>query len=115
MKGLIERQKDTQIDLKTSTTGFRRVFDGFSARYLYHCDPTWLDYHANMDWQQAVSLLIVATTAGLFIWARFRRRKFSLERDTHCGCASAGGPASKSSIVFRARKGERPQIIVKSR
>src|SRR5438132_1685058 len=57
-----------------------------------------------MDWQQAVSLLIVATTAGLFLWARFRRRKFSLERDTHCGCASPGGAASKGSIVFRARK-----------
>jgi len=73
-----------------------------------------MDYLPAMDWQQAVSLLIVATTAGLFLWARFRRRKFSLERDTHCGCASAGGPASKSSIVFRARKGERPQVIVKS-
>jgi hypothetical protein len=67
-----------------------------------------------MDWQQVVSLLIVAATASLFIGARFRRRKFSLERDTHCGCASEGGPASKSSIVFHARKGERPQIIVKT-
>jgi len=81
---------------------------------IIYCEAARLDYLANMDWQQAVSLLIVAATAGLFLWARFRRRKFSLERDTHCGCASAGGPASKSSIVFRARKGERPQIIVKS-
>ena len=79
-----------------------------------YCEAAWLDYLANMHWQQAVSLLIVAATAGLFLWARFRRRKFSLERDTHCGCALPGGPASKSSIVFRARKGERPQIIVKS-
>jgi hypothetical protein len=67
-----------------------------------------------MDWQQAVSLLIIAVTAGLFILERFRRRKFSLGRDTHCGCASPAGAASKSSIVFRARKGERPQIIVRS-
>jgi len=68
-----------------------------------------------MDWQQAVSLLIVAATAGLFFRARFARRKFSFERDTHCGCVSADGAAAKSSIVFRARKGERRQVIVKSR
>jgi len=68
-----------------------------------------------MDWQQAVSLLIVAATAGLFVLARFVRRKFSLERDTHCGCAAADGAAAKSSIVFRARKGERRQIIIRSR
>ena len=86
--------------------------EGFG-RIIY-CEAAWLDYLANMDWQQAVSLLIVAATAGTFVWARFRRRKFSLERDTHCGCASPGGAASKGSIVFRARKGERPQIIVKS-
>jgi len=68
-----------------------------------------------MDWQQAVSLLIVAATAGLFIWARFRRPQFSLERETHCGCSSTSGVAPKGSIVFRARKGERRQVIVKSR
>jgi len=83
-------------------------------RPIIYCAAAWLDYLASMDWQQAVSLLIVAATAGFFLWARFRRRKFSLERNTHCGCASPGGPASKGSIVFRARKGERRQIIVKS-
>jgi len=67
-----------------------------------------------MDWQQAVSLLIVAATAGFFLRARFRRRRFSLERDTHCGCGSPGGRAAQGSIVFHARKGERRQIIVKS-
>jgi hypothetical protein len=67
-----------------------------------------------MDWQQAVSVLIVVATAGLFVWARFRRRNFSLERDTHCGCSSPGGPATKGTIIFHARKGERRQIIVKS-
>jgi len=92
--------------LKTTTTGFGTII---------YCTAARLDCLAAMDWQQAVSLLIVAATAGLFLWARFRRRKFSLERDTHCGCASPGGPASKSSIIFRARKGERPQIVVKSR
>jgi len=98
--------------LQTTLIGELATKGGFG-RIIY-CEAAWLDYLPNMDWQQAVSLLIVAATAGLFLWARFRRRKFSLERDTHCGCASPGGPASKGSIVFRARKGERPQIIVKS-
>jgi hypothetical protein len=66
-----------------------------------------------MDWQQAVALSIVAVTAGLFLRARLKPRRFSFERDTHCGCA--GQPAAQGSIVFHARKGERPQIVVKPR
>jgi len=67
-----------------------------------------------MDWQQAASLLIVAVTGGAFLWARFRRREFTFERDTHCGCSSPGQSPVRSSIVFHAHKGERPQIILKS-
>jgi len=67
-----------------------------------------------MDWQQKVSLLIVAATVVVFLGARFGRRKFKFERDTHCGCALPGQSGPAGSIVFRARKGERPQIIVKS-
>jgi hypothetical protein len=66
-----------------------------------------------MDWQQAASFVIVAATAGVFLRAKWRRRKFSLERDTPCGCASAPGPGA--SIVFHARKGQRARIVVKSR
>jgi len=66
-----------------------------------------------MDWQQLVSLGIVAATAGLLLWSKFRVRKFSLQRDTHCGCSAAGPGASQSSVVFRARRGERPQITFK--
>jgi hypothetical protein len=65
-----------------------------------------------MDWQRIASLGIVAVTAGAFIRAKLRTRKFSFERDTHCGCSSPSG--TKNSIVFHARKGQRPQIIVKS-
>ena len=74
-----------------------------------------------MDWQQLVALAIVAITAGLFIATRtlaaglFGRRKFSFERDTHCGCAARGSSAGQSSIVFRARKGQRPEVLVKMR
>jgi hypothetical protein len=66
-----------------------------------------------MDWEQAASFVIVAATAGAFLRAKWRRRKFSLERDTPCGCGSAPGP--RASIVFHARKGQRARIIVKSR
>jgi hypothetical protein len=78
------------------------------------CAPDISSYVASMDWQQVISLVIVVTVTGLFVWSRFRPRKFSFERDTHCGCSSVQSSAPKSSIVFRARKGERPQILVKS-
>ena len=68
-----------------------------------------------MDWQQAAALGIVAATAGAFVLGRLRRRRFDFGRDTHCGCSSpSSGPASKSSVIFRARRGERPEIIIKN-
>jgi hypothetical protein len=66
-----------------------------------------------MNWQQAVSLAIVALAGGLFLRGQFHRRKFSFERDTHCGCSAHGQSGTKSSIVFHARKGERPEVVVK--
>ncbi len=68
-----------------------------------------------MDWQQLVSLVIVAVAAVLLVWSKLRRRRFSWERDTHCGCVGAAGASSPSTIVFRARKGERPEVRVKMR
>ena len=68
-----------------------------------------------MDWQQMVSLLIVAAAGGLMLWGRFRRRQFSFQRDTHCGCAAIPQDGVQNSIIFRARKGQRPQILVKMR
>ena len=73
------------------------------------------DYVAIMNWQQAVSLGIVGATAAILLWNKVRRRKFSLVRDTHCGCASVRQPAPQGSIIYRARKGERPQVLVKLR
>ena len=67
-----------------------------------------------MDWQQVLSLGIVAATALAFAVARWRRRKFIFQRDTHCGC-QAGGMVERSSIVYAAKKGERPRVIVKMR
>jgi hypothetical protein len=67
-----------------------------------------------MDWQQIAALAVVAVTAGLFARAKLRRRKFSFEHDTHCGCAAANTAGAKTSIVFSARKGQRGKIIVKN-
>jgi hypothetical protein len=67
-----------------------------------------------MDWQTIAALTVVAVTATVFAvnsWPR--RRKFSFERDTHCGCGSAGQAGARNSVVFHARKGERSQVIVK--
>ena len=68
-----------------------------------------------MDWQEAIALTIVAGTAGVFLWRRFRRRPFDFKRDTHCGCSSPAQTNPQSSIVFRARKGHRPEVIVRMR
>jgi len=68
-----------------------------------------------MDWQQLVSLMVVASAAVLLLGSKFRRRKFSFERSTHCGCAAVQEISPQSSIVFRARKGARPEVRVKMR
>jgi hypothetical protein len=66
-----------------------------------------------MDWQQTMSLAIVAGTAGLFLWNWLRPRKFSLRHDTHCGCSAIDGAATQSSITIRGRRGQPPEIVVK--
>jgi hypothetical protein len=69
-----------------------------------------------MDWQQLVSLFIVAVAGILLAGSKFRRRRFSFERDMPCGCAGgARRQASASSIVFHARKGKRPEVLVRIR
>jgi hypothetical protein len=71
-----------------------------------------------MDWQQMLTLLIVAVTAGLFLWRNLRRKKFSFAKDTHCGCSSGSAPLGaigpKQTIQFRAKKGERPTVVLKN-
>jgi hypothetical protein len=68
-----------------------------------------------MNWQQAISLAVVAMVAGLFLRGCLRRRKFSFARDTHCGCTAPEPTARKGSIIFHARKGERRAVTVKMR
>jgi len=73
-----------------------------------------MHYLRCMDWQQWTALLIVGVTACIFAWSMRRRRKFSFKHDTKCGCSSAGDLNAKQTIRFRAKKGARPQIIVKN-
>lgn len=70
-------------------------------------------YVGNMDWQQTVSLVIVAGAAVMLAGGKLRRRKVSWDRDTHCGCSAATTSAMRGSIIYRARKGERPQVVVR--
>jgi hypothetical protein len=71
-----------------------------------------------MNWQDLVAIAIVAATAGLLLWARFfRKRRFSFQRDTHCGCSGSGAsnPNAGKSIVFHARKDGDRKVIMKAR
>jgi hypothetical protein len=68
-----------------------------------------------MDWQQLVSLAVVSAAAVLLIGSRLRRRKFTFESQTHCGCVPVRQISPQNSIIFRARKGERPEVRVRMR
>jgi hypothetical protein len=69
-----------------------------------------------MDWQQMVSLLVVGTAAAGLAASHLRRRKLGFERGGLCGgCAIKSVPATRSSIVLRARKGQRREVWVKQR
>lgn len=66
---------------------------------------------SSVDWQEVIAILIVLTTAGLFIRTRWKRRAVQSHCGSHCGCVGASSTAPKVSVTYRARKGERPQII----
>jgi hypothetical protein len=76
------------------------------------CGPSAVMFRV-MDWQQFLALLIVALAAGLLLWGRLRPRRFRFGRDTHCGCSSPSSSGPRTSIVFHARKGEQPRVLVK--
>ena len=79
------------------------------------CTPCVWSYVASMDWQQLVSLALVASAAVLLLRRNLSRRKFSFQRDAHCGCAPLSGSPPQASIIFHARKGARPEVLVKMR
>src|SRR5512146_2898098 len=65
------------------------------------CTAAIWGYLARMDWQQLVSLVIVAVAAGLLVKSKLRRKRFSWERDTHCGCVGAAAASTPGTIIFR--------------
>jgi hypothetical protein len=77
------------------------------------CAKSARGYVSFMDWQPIATWAVSAGTAGIFLARAWpRRRKFSFQRETHCGCGGAGD-SGRQSVVFRARKGQRAQVIVK--
>ncbi len=67
-----------------------------------------------MNWQEPAALGIVALTAAIFAWRRFRPRRFSLQKDTACGCASRPGGATPPGFTVTGRRGEQPRVVIHS-
>ena len=65
-----------------------------------------------MGWQEPVALSIVLVTAVILLWGRFRPRKVGFGSHGSCGC-SGSSAASRPSVIYRARKGERPEVEYK--
>jgi hypothetical protein len=66
-----------------------------------------------MEWQELAALGIVGLAAFLLVRPLLLARGHCRTPSGNCSCAGSSSAAPKGSIVFRARKGERPQIIVK--
>jgi len=64
--------------------------------------------------QEIAALAIVAGTAGIFAWKVLRRRHHR-KKSSGCGCTGTSGAMPRERVIFSARKGERPQIIVKAK
>jgi hypothetical protein len=65
-----------------------------------------------MNWQQLLSLAIVAITVGFFIRAWWLRRRASFPAGSPCGCATPQSGETPPSITFHVRKGHRPEVRV---
>jgi hypothetical protein len=67
-----------------------------------------------VDWQQFISLAIVAGAAGLLLWGKLRQlRPFPARSVNPCGCSGMNPSSIGGSLRYEARKGERPRLIVR--
>ena len=66
-----------------------------------------------MVWQETAALSIVGLTGVAFVWRALRSRRFQNAEATPCMCGNAGQANRGPSVTYRARKGERPQIVVR--
>lgn len=70
---------------------------------------------ARVDWQQIIALSVVTGTALWMAWGWWRRRRQPPGCATGgCGCGTSDS-ADKPRITYRARKGQRPEVVVKSK
>jgi hypothetical protein len=60
-------------------------------------------------------LFIVAAAAVGLVGSKLRHRRLRFGHAGHCGCSAVVGSSPQSSIVFRARKGKRPEVLLKMR
>lgn len=82
-------------------------------RQISCCTQHVWGYVASMDWQQLASLAIVGIAAALMLRSRFRRPKTPFSIANHCGGCAGIKIVPKHSVVYHARKGERPRVVVK--
>lgn len=72
-----------------------------------------------MDWQEIAALTMVGATAAAFVWRKLRPPVLKFQRgslqDSHCGCSTASIASPRQTIIYRARRGQTPQVIVKTR
>ena len=66
-----------------------------------------------MVWQETAALSIVGLTGVAFVWRALRSRRFRTAEATPCPCGNVGPANRGSAVTYRARKGERPEIIVR--
>jgi hypothetical protein len=65
--------------------------------------------------QEFAALAIVAVTAGIFAWRLLRPRQFHSRKGSACGCPGSSSAPPTERIIFKARKGQTPQILITSR
>jgi hypothetical protein len=66
-----------------------------------------------MAGQEIAALSIVGLTAAAFAWRLARPRGVGKKKGLACSCAGAS-PRSMPTMVFKARRGERAQILVRA-
>ncbi len=72
-------------------------------------------YPEPVNWQEPAALVVVVLTAGILGWRWWRRRRAALSPGgaCRCGCAASLSSPPRETLVYRARKGQRPQLIVR--
>jgi hypothetical protein len=66
-----------------------------------------------MVWQETAALSIVGVTALVFAWRALRSRRFRAMATSPCACGHGTQGSRGVAVIYRARKGERPQIRVR--